>query len=46
LNMARSDGLTGALGGLIIKPKAMNGSRKGLERALAAVKRIAETGRR
>jgi hypothetical protein len=46
LNMARSDGLTGALGGLIIKPKATNGSRKGLERALAAVKRIAETGRR
>ncbi len=46
LNMARSDGLTGALGGLIIKPKATNGSRKGLERALAAIKRIAETGRR
>lgn len=46
LNMARSDGLTGVLGSLIIKPKATNGSRKGLERALAAIKRIAETGRR
>jgi hypothetical protein len=46
VNMARSDGLTGVLGGLIIKPKATNGSRNGLERALAAVKRRAEAGRR
>ena len=46
VNMARSDGLTGVLGGLLIKPKATNGSRNGLERALAAVKRRAEAGRR
>jgi hypothetical protein len=44
LNMARSDGLTG-LGGLIIKPRATNGSRDGLERTLAAIKRMAEAGR-
>jgi len=45
LNMARSDGLTGVLGSLIIKPKATRGSRDGLERALAAVKRMAEARR-
>ncbi len=45
LNMARSDGLTGVLGSLIIKPKATGGSREALERALAAVKRMAEAGR-
>jgi hypothetical protein len=44
-NMARSDGLTGVLGSLFIKPKAIGGSRDGLERALAAVKRMAEAGR-
>jgi hypothetical protein len=44
LNMARSDGLTGLFGGLI-KPRASNGSRDGLEQALAAIKRIAEAGR-
>ena len=44
LNMARSDGLTGLFGGLI-KPRASNGSRDGLERALSAIKRIAEAGR-
>ncbi|HSP91300.1 MAG TPA: hypothetical protein VLN08_10345 [Vicinamibacterales bacterium] len=44
LNMARSDGLTGVLGRLIIKPKAIRGSRGGLERALAAIKRMAEAG--
>jgi hypothetical protein len=45
LNMARSDGLTGVLGGLIVKPRATSGSRGGLERALAAIKRMAEAGR-
>ena len=45
LNMARSDGLTGVLGGLIVKPRATSGSRGGLERALAAIKRTAEAGR-
>ncbi|MFO7692263.1 MAG: hypothetical protein R6V57_04160 [Vicinamibacterales bacterium] len=45
LNMARSDGLTGVLGGLIIKPRAISGSRSGLERALAAIKRMAEAKR-
>jgi hypothetical protein len=45
LNMARSDGLTGVPGGLLIKPKATNGSRTGLERALAAITRRAEAGR-
>jgi hypothetical protein len=44
LNMARSDGLTGVLGGFI-KPRARSGSRDGLERALTAIKRVAETGR-
>jgi len=44
LNMARSDGLTGLLGSLI-KPRARNGSRDGLERALAAIKRMAEARR-
>ena len=44
LNMARSDGLTGLFGGLI-KPRASNGSRDGLEQALAAIKRMAEAGR-
>jgi len=45
LNMARSDGLTGLLGGLVIRPRATSGSRDGLERALAAIKRMAEAGR-
>jgi len=45
LNMARSDGLTGWLGKFIIRPRATNGSRDGLERALAAIKRMAEAGR-
>jgi hypothetical protein len=45
LNMARSDGLTGILGGLISKPRATGGSREGLERALAAIKRMAEAVR-
>src|SRR5450756_276502 len=44
LNLARSDGLTGLLG-VLVKLKASNGSRDGLERALAAIKRMAETGR-
>jgi hypothetical protein len=44
LNMARSDGLTGLFGGLI-KLRASNGSRDGLERALATIKRMAEVGR-
>ena len=44
LNMARSDGLTGLFGGLV-KSKARSGSREGLERALAAIKRMAEGGR-
>jgi hypothetical protein len=44
LNMARSDGMTGLFGGLI-KSKASNGSRDGIERALAAIKRMAEAGR-
>ena len=41
LNMARSDGLTGMFGGLV-KSKARSGSRQGLERALAAISRMAE----
>ena len=45
LNMARSDGLASLLGGLIIKPRATSGSRDGLERALAAIKRMTEAGR-
>jgi hypothetical protein len=44
LNMARSDGLTGLVGGLI-KPRAGNGSRDDLVRALAAIKRMAHAGR-
>jgi hypothetical protein len=44
LNMARSDGLTGLFGGLI-KSRARDGSRDGLERALAAIRRMAEAGR-
>ena len=44
LNMARSDGLTGLFGG-VIKSRASNGSRDGIERALAAIKRMAEAGR-
>jgi hypothetical protein len=44
LNMARSDGLTGLFGGLV-KSKASSGSRDGIERALAAIKRMAEGGR-
>ena len=43
LNMARSDGLTGLFGGLI-KSKARSGSQQGLEKALAAIKRMAEAG--
>jgi hypothetical protein len=42
VNMARSDGLTGLFGGLV-KSKARSGSREGLERALAAIRRMAET---
>ena len=42
LNMARSDGLTGLFGGLV-KSKARAGSREGLERALAAIRRMAES---
>ncbi len=45
VNMARSDGLTGMLGGLIIKRKATSGSRGGLERALGAIRRMAEARR-
>jgi hypothetical protein len=45
VNMARSDGLTGWLGGLVIRPRATDGSRDGLERALTAIKRMAEAGR-
>ena len=43
LNMARSDGLTGLFGGLV-KSKARSGSQRGLEKALAAIKGMAETG--
>jgi hypothetical protein len=42
VNMARSDGLTGLFGGLV-KSKARSGSREGLERALAAIRRMAES---
>jgi hypothetical protein len=31
--------------GVLIKSRASNGSRDGLERALAAIKRMAEAGR-
>ncbi len=41
LNLARSDGLTGLFGGLV-KSKARSGSRQGLERALAAIRKMAE----
>jgi hypothetical protein len=41
VNMARSDGLTGLFGGLV-KSKARSGSRQGLEKALAAIERMAE----
>jgi len=41
LNMARTDGLTGLFGGLV-KSKARSGSRDGLERALAAIRKMAE----
>jgi hypothetical protein len=44
LNIGRSDGLTGMLGGLV-KSRASNGSRDGMERALAAIKRMAEAAR-
>jgi hypothetical protein len=44
LKTARSDGLTGLFGGLI-KPRASNGSRNGLEQALATIKQMAEAGR-
>jgi hypothetical protein len=43
LNMARSDGLTGLFGG-VVKSKARSSSREGLERALAAIRRMAESG--
>jgi hypothetical protein len=43
LNMARSDGLTGLFGGLV-KSKARSESQRGLEGALSAIKRMAETG--
>jgi hypothetical protein len=42
LDMARSDGLTGLFGGLV-KSKARSGSREGLQRALAAIRRMAES---
>ncbi len=44
LNIGRSDGLTGMFGGLV-KSRASNGSRDGMERALAAIKRMAEARR-
>ncbi len=44
LNIGRSDGLTGMFGGLV-KSRASNGSRDGMERALAAIKGMAEAGR-
>ncbi len=42
LNLGRSDGLTGLFGGLV-KSKARSGSRDGLERVLAAIRKMAET---
>jgi hypothetical protein len=42
LNMARSDGMTGLFGGLV-KSKARSASREGLVKALAAIKRMAES---
>jgi hypothetical protein len=44
VNIARSDGLTGLFGGLV-KSKARSGSREGLERAMAAIRRMAESPR-
>ena len=44
LNRARSDGLTGLFGGLV-KSKARSGSQQGLEKALAAIKGMAEAGK-
>ncbi len=41
LNLARSDGLTGLIGG-IVKGKARTGARNGLQAALASMKRLAE----
>lgn len=41
LNLARSDGLTGMFGS-VIGNKARAGARKGLQRALAAMKQRAE----
>lgn len=41
LNAARSDGMTGMFGNLV-KAKARTGSREGLQKALAATKRLAE----
>jgi hypothetical protein len=41
LNIARSDGLTGMFGG-IVRGKVRSGSRQGLQKALAAIKRRAE----
>jgi hypothetical protein len=43
LNMGRSDGLKGLFGGLV-KSKARSASREGLERALAAIKEMVESG--
>lgn len=44
LNTARSDGLTGLFGGLV-KSKATSGSRDGLQKALSAIKGMAEGSR-
>jgi hypothetical protein len=41
INAARSDGMTGMFGGLV-KSKARSGSREGLQKALSAIKRLAE----
>ncbi len=41
LNLARSDGLTGVFGG-VVKSKARTGARNGLQKALAAMQRLAE----
>ena len=42
LNIARSDGLTGLFGG-VVKSKVRTASRSALERALTAIKRMAES---
>ena len=42
LSMARSDGLTGVFGG-VVKSKVSTASLAGLEQALRATKRLAET---